>query len=72
MSLCKLPLHKMHYKMQYTLSEEKSQQKMANFFLPTIFFNDNYFYRHFFYKREDLVFSNLKIPLVYLVGFRFD
>ena len=40
-------------------------------FLPNIFFTDYYFYRRIFlptflYKREDLVFSNLKIPLVYL------
>ena len=55
---------------------------MTNF-LPTIFFNDDYFYRllifieeysyrHFFYKREQLVFSNLKISLVYPFDFKFD
>ena len=41
-------------------------------FLPTIIFTDKYFYRHIFTKKEQLVFSNLKIPLVYLFNFKFD
>ena len=52
-------------------------------FLPNIFFIDDYFYPRliftnklsydiFFYKREHFVFSNLKIPLVYLFDFKFD
>ena len=60
-----------------TLSEEKSPQKMTNFFasdkffcrlffLPTINFYRRIFLPTVFYKREHLVFSNLKIPLVYL------
>ena len=45
-------------------------------FLPTFFFyrrlisTDEYSYRYFFYKREHLVFSNLKIHLVYLFDFK--
>ena len=61
-----------------TLLEKKRRQKMTNFFLPVtnffadyffyrqLIFTDEYSYRHFFYKREHLIFSNLKIPLVYL------
>ena len=45
---------------------------MTTIFLSTIFFTDEYSYRHFFYKRENLVFSNLTIPLVYLFDFKFD
>ena len=50
-------------------------------FLTTIIFTDDYFYRRLIfadkysyrhYKREHLVFSNLKIPLVYLFDFKFD
>ena len=46
--------------------------------LPTIIvyvriiFTFEYSYRHSFYKREHLVFSNLKIPLVYLFYFKSD
>ena len=59
---------------------KKSRQKMTNFFANDEFFcrlffyrlffyrrlifTDEYSYRHFFYKREHLLFSNLKIPLV--------
>ena len=64
--------------------KKKSRQKMTNFFasdeffLPMIIFyrrlifTDEHSYRHLFYKREHLVFSNLKIPLVYLFDFKFD
>ena len=61
---------------------------MTNFFasdksIYRLSFSDNYFYRRlilideysydiFFYKREHLVFCNLKIPLVYLFYFKFD
>ena len=56
---------------------------VTNFFADYFFFTDDYFYgrliftyeysyRHFFYKQEHLVFSNLKIPLVYLFDFKFD
>ena len=41
-------------------------------FLPTIFFTDEYSYQKFFRKREHLVFSDLKILLVYLFDFKFD
>ena len=34
-----------------------------------LIFTKEYSYRHFFYKREHLVFSNLKIALVYLYDF---
>ena len=51
--------------------QKKKVTKMTNF-LPTTFFSDDYFCRHFFYKREYLVFPNLKIPLVYLFDFKFD
>ena len=56
---------------------------MTNFFADYFFIVD-YFYRRlnltdeysygylFFYKREHLVFSNLKIPLVCLFDFEFD
>ena len=55
----------------------RSRQKMTNFFCRLFFygrliFTNEYSYRHFFYKREHLVFSNLKIPLVYLFDFKFD
>ena len=48
-----------------------------NFFYQRLIFNDEYSYRHFFYKREHL-FSDLKIPLgfliflVYLFDLKFD
>ena len=54
----------------YLIGEKKSRQKMTNFFAD-YFFTDDYFYEHFFYKEENLVFSNLKIPLVYLFNFKF-
>ena len=46
-------------------------------FMPTFNSTDEYSYRHFFYKRvfvfyKHLVFSNWKIPLVYLFDFKFD
>ena len=49
---------------------------MTNFFAD-YFFTDDYFQRRlflttFFYKREHLVFSNLKVPLVYLFDFKVD
>ena len=55
-----------------TLSEEKKSAKNDEFFfyrrlfLPTINFYRKIFLPTLFYKREHLVFSNLKIPLVYL------
>ena len=56
---------------------------MTNFFTDYIFltmiifyrrliFTDEYSYRHFFYKQEHLVFSNLKILLAYLFDFKFE
>ena len=42
------------------------------FFYRRLVFIDKHSYRHFFYKRKHLVFSNLKIPLVYLFDFKFD
>ena len=42
------------------------------FFYRRLIFTDEYFYRHFFHKQEHLIFSNLKIPLVYLFDFKFD
>ena len=50
---------------------------MTNFFADDYFYRrlifiDEYSYRHFFNKREHLVFSNLKIPLVYLFDFKFN
>ena len=65
----------------YLIGEKKSRQKMTNFFADYFFtddyfyerliFTDEYSYQHFFYKEENLVFSNLKIPLVYLFNFKF-
>ena len=63
--------------------KKKSRQKMTDFFASGKFvcclffhrrliFVDEYSYRTFFYKREHLVFSNLKIPFVYLFDFKFD
>ena len=62
--------------------KKKSRQKKTNFFASDAFFaeyfftdylfyqrlifNDEYSYQHLFYKRKHLVFSNLKIPLIYL------
>ena len=43
-----------------------------NYFYRRLTFTDEYSYRHFFYKREHLVFSTLKILLVYLFDFKFD
>ena len=50
---------------------------MANFFASNEFFADfifidKYSYLHLFYKRAHLVFSDFKIPLVYLFDFKFD
>ena len=48
---------------------------VTNFFgdsLPTINFYRRIFLPTFFYKREHLVFSNLKITLVYIFDFKFD
>ena len=42
------------------------------FFYPRLIFTEEYSYRHFFHKREHLVFSNLEIPLVYLFDFKFN
>ena len=42
------------------------------FFYWQLIFTDEYYYQHFFYKREHLVFCNWKIPLVYLFDFKFD
>ena len=36
-----------------------------------IIFTDEYSYRQLFYKREHLLFFNLKMPLVYLFEFKF-
>ena len=57
--------------------KKKSRQSMTNFFADDYFYRrlifiDEYSYRHFFNKREHLVFSNLKIPLVYLFDFKFN
>ena len=41
-------------------------------FYRRLIFSDEYSYRYFFYKRERLVFSNLKITLVYLFDFKFN
>ena len=43
-----------------------------DYFYRRLIFTDEYSYRHFFYKREHLVFSYLKISLVYLFHFKFD
>ena len=42
------------------------------YFYKRLIYTEEYSYRHFFHKREHLVFSNLKIPLVYLFDFKFD
>ena len=42
------------------------------FFSATINFYQRIFLPTLFYKREHLVFSNLKIRLVYLFDFKFD
>ena len=42
------------------------------FFYRRLIFTDEYSYWHFFYKQEHLIFSNLKIHLVYLFDFKFD
>ena len=42
-----------------------------DYFYERLIFTDEYSYQHFFYKEENLVFSNLKIPLVYLFNFKF-
>ena len=53
----------------------KKLAKNDEFLLPvTYFFADRFFYRGiflptFFYKREHLLFPNLKIPLLYLFDF---
>ena len=61
----------------YTLWEPKKLTKNHEFFCDDYFyrrliFTDKYSYPHIFYKREHLVFSNLKIPLVYMSDFKFD
>ena len=61
----------------YTLWEPKKSTKNDEFFCDDYFyrrliFTDKYSYPHIFYKREHLVFSNLKIPLVYMSDFEFD
>ena len=44
-----------------------------NYFLLTInFFGQIFLPAFFFHKKDHLVFSNLKIPLVYLFHFKFD
>ena len=43
-----------------------------DYFYRLLIFTDEYSYRHFFYKREHLLFSSLKIPLFYLFDFQFD
>ena len=50
---------------------------LTNFFTKYFFYRglictNEYSYRQFFYKREHLVLSNLKILLVYLFGFKLD
>ena len=42
-----------------------------DYFYQQLIFTDEYSYRHFFTKENHLVFSNLKIPLVYLFDFQF-
>ena len=42
-----------------------------DYFYERLIFTDEYSYQHFFYKEENLVFSILKIPLVYLFNFKF-
>ena len=41
-------------------------------FYGRLIFTDKYCYRHFCFKREHLVFSNLKISLDYLFDFKID
>ena len=41
-------------------------------FYRRLIFTEEYSYQHFFYKRGHLVFSNLKISLVYLFDFKFN
>ena len=43
-----------------------------DYFYLWLIFTDEYSYRQLFYKREHLLFFNLKIPLVYLFEFKFD
>ena len=50
---------------------------LSTIFLSTIIFTDEEFLPTsilptFFYKRDHLVFLNLKMPLVYLFDFKFD
>ena len=57
--------------------KKKSWQKITNFFASDEFFCRLFFYRRlflptFFLRAKHLVFSNLKIPLVYLFDFKFN
>ena len=75
----------LYLKLIYLIGRKKSTKNDKFFcqwriFLPTIFFlfdrrlifTDKYFYQHFFYRREQLVFFNLKITLLYHFNFKFD
>ena len=75
-------LQSLHACVKYLIGRRNVDKNWRTFlpmtsFFAIYFFTDNYFYRQiflpiYFYKKEHLVFSNLKIPLVYLFDFKFD
>ena len=79
---CKPKYHQLHYRQkenainQLPYRKKKSRQKMPvmNFFADYFFYRRifEYSYWNYFYKEEHLVFSNLKITLIYLFDFKFD